>query len=87
MNSMRKTMGKVGQSMNLQNHECDCKREMESSLSMEQEGHDHVNIHQQQIMGIVDYHAIDLPTAKTPRIEPIQCIESLTIPYLERDMK
>jgi len=60
---------------------------MESSLSMEQEGHDHVNNNQQQIMGIVDYHAIDLSIAKTPRIEPIQCIESLTIPYLERDMK
>jgi hypothetical protein len=54
---------------------------------MEQEEHHHVNSHQQQIMDIVKDRETNLPTTKTPRVEPRQCMEALDQPNLERDME
>jgi len=73
-------MGKVGQLMNLHNHEHECNNDFEYSLSMEQEVYLQVSSHQQQIMDIMGDEVAYLPTAKTPRVEPRQ-------PNLETDME
>jgi hypothetical protein len=85
--SVKTTMGKVGQLRNLHNHEHECKRQLDSSLSMEQGEHHQVNSHQQQVMDIVEDWVADLPTTKTPRVEPRQCMEALTQPDLETNVE
>jgi hypothetical protein len=86
--SRKTTTGKVGQLRNPQNHECECKRQLYSSLSMEQREHHQVISHQQQVMDIVEDRVVDLPNAKTLRVlEPRECVEALTQPDLEMDVE
>jgi hypothetical protein len=38
-------------------------------------------------MDVVEDWETNLPTAKTPRVDPRKCVEALTQPYLETNME
>jgi hypothetical protein len=80
-------MGKVGLLRNPQNHEIEYRRQYESSLSMEHGEHHQWNRYQLQGMDLVEDWTIDLPTAKTSRVEPKECMGALTQPDLEIDVE
>jgi hypothetical protein len=46
-----------------------------------------MNSYQQKVMDFVEDRVVDLSIAKTSRVGPRQCMETLTQPDLERDVE